>query len=108
SPTSERRGPQVGPSLTAAARDGRIIVRAGTEEWLRREPNKRMAPNRRAKCRQTRYPDPKPSTVHQSGASPKSPIAPKVVAMASCRFAIGPALDQLAVKVNRPTSWGII
>jgi len=70
SPTSERRGPQVGPSLTAAARDGRIIVRAGTEEWLRRGPNKRMAPNRRAKCRQTRYPDPKPLTVHQTGASP--------------------------------------
>jgi transposase InsO family protein len=27
--------PPSGPSLTAAARDGRIIVRAGTEEWLR-------------------------------------------------------------------------
>jgi putative transposase len=26
--------PQAGPSLTAAARDGRTIVRAGTEEWL--------------------------------------------------------------------------
>jgi putative transposase len=28
--------PQVGPSLTAAARAGRIIVRAGMKEWLRR------------------------------------------------------------------------
>jgi hypothetical protein len=56
--------------LTAAARDGRIIVRAGTEEWLRQGPNKRMAPNRRSKCRQTRYPDPKPSTLHETGASP--------------------------------------
>jgi hypothetical protein len=34
-------------------------LRAGrVEEWLRRGPNKRMAPNRRAKCTQTRYPDP--------------------------------------------------
>jgi transposase len=33
-------------------------------------PNKRMTPSRRAKCRQTRYPDPKHSTVHQIGASP--------------------------------------
>ena len=46
--------PQVGPSLTAAARDGRTIVRAGTEEWLRQGPNQRMTPNRRPKCRQIR------------------------------------------------------
>jgi hypothetical protein len=39
----------VGPSLTAAVRDGRT---------------------RRAKCRQIRYPDPKLSTVHETGASP--------------------------------------
>jgi hypothetical protein len=61
-------GPEVGPSLTAA-------VRAGMEEWLRRGPNKRMTPNRRAKCRQTRYPDPKPSTVHETGASPPRPVS---------------------------------
>jgi hypothetical protein len=30
-----------------------------------------MTPDRRAKCRQTRYPDPKLSTVHETGASPK-------------------------------------
>jgi hypothetical protein len=71
--TSPSGGPQLGPSLTAAARDGRTIVRAGMKEWLRQGPNKRMTPDRRAKCRQTRYPDPKPSTVHQTGASPKSP-----------------------------------
>jgi hypothetical protein len=47
----------------------RASVRVGTEEWLRRGPNKRMA-QRRTKCRQIRYPDPKPSTVHQTGASP--------------------------------------
>jgi hypothetical protein len=29
-----------------------------------------MTPNRRAKCRQTRYPDPKRSTVHETGATP--------------------------------------
>src|SRR5215468_5062420 len=69
--TSPPGGPQVGPSLTAAARDGRTFVRAGMEEWLRRGPNKGMASNRRAKCRQTRYPDPKPATVHETGASPK-------------------------------------
>jgi hypothetical protein len=69
--TSPSGGPQVGPSLTAAARDGRTIVRAGMEEWLRQGPNKRMTPrSRRVKYHQTRYPDPKPSTVHQIGASP--------------------------------------
>ena len=68
--TSPPGGPQVGPSLTAAARDGRTLVRAGMEEWLRRGPNKRMALNRRAKCRQTKYPDPKPATLHETGASP--------------------------------------
>jgi hypothetical protein len=29
-----------------------------------------MPPSRRVKCHQTRYPDPKPSTVHQTWASP--------------------------------------
>jgi hypothetical protein len=28
-----------GPCLTAAVRDGRTIMRAGTEEWLCRGPN---------------------------------------------------------------------
>jgi putative transposase len=36
--------PQVGPSLTAAARAGRIIVRAGTEEWLRRGAEQKNEP----------------------------------------------------------------
>jgi hypothetical protein len=57
-------GRPLGPSLTAAARDGRTIVRAGMEEWLRQGRNKRMIPSRRGKCHQTRYCDPKPSTVH--------------------------------------------
>ena len=32
--TSPPGGPKMGPSLTAAARDSRTIVRVGTEEWL--------------------------------------------------------------------------
>jgi putative transposase len=46
--------PQAGPSLTAAVRDGRTIVRVGTEEWLRQGPNQRMPRNGRATCRQIR------------------------------------------------------
>ena len=46
--TSPAGGPKTGPSLTAAPRDGRTIVRAGTEEWLRRGPNQRMFRSRRA------------------------------------------------------------
>src|SRR5262249_8028362 len=103
-------GPQVGPSLTAAARDGRIIVRAGTEEWFRRGPNKRMAPNMRAKCRQTRYPDPKPSTVHQTGASPiegyRCLSLMRAVAVVKCQLALVCRAFRLcfqAVIFGRPT-----
>src|SRR5262249_54724791 len=84
--------PPSGAVLTAAARDGRTFVRAGMEEWLRREPNKRMASNRRAKCRQTRYPDPKPATVHETGASPESSLSVSVHRFAiafAIAFAIG-------------------
>jgi hypothetical protein len=56
--TSPPGAPKRGPSLTAAARDGRTIVRAGTEECLRRRPNQRMARHRRATCRQIRSPNP--------------------------------------------------
>ena len=52
--TSPSGGPKKGPSLTAAVRDGRTIVRAGTEEWLRPEPNQRMSRSRRPTCRQIR------------------------------------------------------
>ena len=37
--TSPSGGSKKRPSLTAAARDSRTIVRVGTEEWLRRGPN---------------------------------------------------------------------
>jgi hypothetical protein len=43
------RPPKWGPSLTAAARDGRTIVRAGMEEWLPQGPNKTMAPKKKEK-----------------------------------------------------------
>ena len=46
--------PQEGPSLTAAARDGRTVVRVGTEEWLCQGSNQRMSRNGRATCRQIR------------------------------------------------------
>ncbi len=36
---SLRAAPKTGPALTAAARDGRTGVRAGTKEWLRQGPN---------------------------------------------------------------------
>jgi len=46
-----KNGPRAGPFLTAAARDRRTIVRAGTEEWLRRGPNQRKPRNWRTKWR---------------------------------------------------------
>jgi hypothetical protein len=55
-------GPQVGPSLTAAARDGRTFARARMEEWLRRRPNQRIAPNRSALRTDTLIPSPQSST----------------------------------------------
>src|SRR5215471_1780193 len=64
--TSPAGGPKR-PSLTAAARDGRTFVRAGTEEWLRRGPNKRMQRNRRTKCYQIRYRDPRPQLSTKPG-----------------------------------------
>jgi len=68
--TSPSGGRKRRPSLTAAARGGRTIVRAGTEEWLRRGTNRRMSRHRRAACRQITPPDPKRSTLHQTGAGP--------------------------------------
>jgi putative transposase len=61
--------PQAGPSLTAAARDSCIFVRAGTEEWLHQGPNKRIV-SRRTTYRQIRHFNPKRSPLHETGASP--------------------------------------
>ena len=41
--------PQEGAVLDRRSADGRTIVPAGTEEWLRRGPNQRMSPNWRTK-----------------------------------------------------------
>jgi hypothetical protein len=56
--------------LTAAARDGRIIVRAETEEWLRQGPNKEWhrTGEQNAVRPDTLIPSPQPST--KTGASP--------------------------------------
>ena len=70
--TSPPGGRKMRPSLTAAARDGRTIVRVGTEEWLRRGPNQRMARHRRATCRQIRASKPKLSPLHETGAGPQN------------------------------------
>jgi putative transposase len=52
--TSPSGGPLNGPSLTAAVRGSRTIVRVGAEEWLRQGPNQRMSRNGRTTCRQIR------------------------------------------------------
>jgi transposase InsO family protein len=41
--TSPPGGPQVGPSLTAAARDARTFAQAGMKDWLRRGPQEQNA-----------------------------------------------------------------
>jgi hypothetical protein len=56
------------PSLTAARHDGVGNVQAGTERCSR--PNQKITPKRRTECGQIRYPDPKTSPVHETGASP--------------------------------------
>ena len=47
-------GRKMRPSLTAAARHGRIILRVGAEEWLRQGPNQRMSRKPTPTCRQIR------------------------------------------------------
>ena len=56
------------PSLTAARHDSRGNVQAGTKRCSR--PNQKMASKRRTECPQPRYPHPKTSPLHQTGASP--------------------------------------
>src|SRR4051794_9684123 len=60
--------PPCRPSLTAARHDGAGNVQAGTERCSR--PNQKITPERRTQRRQTRYPDPNTSLVHETGASP--------------------------------------
>jgi hypothetical protein len=57
------------PSLTAARHDSRGNVQAGTKRCSR--PNQKMASKRRTECPQPRYPHPKTSPLHETGASPE-------------------------------------
>src|ERR1019366_2547910 len=56
------------PPLTAARHDSRGNVQGGTKRssW----PNQKMNSKGRTECRQLRYPDPKTSPLHETGASP--------------------------------------
>jgi putative transposase len=58
------------PTLTAPARAGVRDVRAGTEKRTPQGPNRKTAVNRRTRCRHFRYLEPKPSPLHETGASP--------------------------------------
>jgi hypothetical protein len=69
------------PSLTAARHDGVGNVQAGTERCSR--PNQKITPKRRTECGQTRYPDPKTSPVHETGASPSPQLG---LALRSAHF----------------------
>src|SRR5512147_1252348 len=58
------------PTLTAPARAAVRDVRAMTEKRPPQGPNRKTAVNRRTRCRHFRYPEPKPSPLHETGASP--------------------------------------
>src|ERR1700694_3960183 len=79
------------PSLTAARHDSLGNLQAGTKRCSR--PNRKIVPKRRTECPQTRYPDPKTSSLHETGASPLTDNAKQsVVAVDStdlkvCRLA---------------------
>src|SRR5512132_3631203 len=61
------------PTLTAPAPAGVRDVRAGTQKRTPQGPNRKTAVNRRTRCRHSRYPEPKPSPLHETGASPNAP-----------------------------------
>src|SRR5215470_13692866 len=65
--TSERR-----PSLTGAARDGQYDVRAGTKERLRRGRTKELDQERRQDAVRSCSLKPKPSPLHETGATPET------------------------------------
>src|SRR5580693_5034051 len=68
--TSQQASPSIcRPSLTAARHDSLGNVQAGTKRCSR--PNKKIAKKRRTEWPQIRYPDPKTSPLHETGASPE-------------------------------------
>src|SRR5580704_5882358 len=67
--TSQQASPSIcRPSLTAARHDSLGNVQAGTKRCSR--PNKKIAKKRRTEWPQIKYPDPKTSPLHETGASP--------------------------------------
>ena len=65
--------PAYRPSVTTTRHDGVGNIQAGTKRCSR--PNQKITRKRRTECRQTRYPDPKTSPLHETGASPFLPSA---------------------------------
>src|SRR5271166_2165532 len=67
--TSQQASPSTcRPSLTAARHDSLGNVQVGTKRCSR--PNQKITQKRRTECSQIRYPDPKTSPLHETGASP--------------------------------------
>src|SRR5271166_5199593 len=68
--TSQQASPSTcRPSLTAARHDSLGNGQAGTKRCSR--PNQKITQKRRTECSQIRYPDPKTSPLHETGASPR-------------------------------------
>src|ERR1700746_2850492 len=67
-PSHQAAPPACRPSLTAARHDSPGNVQAGTKRCSR--PNQKIAQKRRTECCQIRYPDPKTSPLHETGAGP--------------------------------------
>src|SRR6202049_5119999 len=68
--TSQQASPSTcRPSLTAARHDSHGNLQAGTKRCPR--PNQKIDQKRRTEWPQIRYPDPKTSPLHETGASPE-------------------------------------
>src|SRR5271165_5712047 len=78
--TSQQASPSTcRPSLTAARHDSLGNVQAGTKRCSR--PNQKIAQKsqkRRTECSQIRYPDPKTSPLHETGASPSHRLGQEI------------------------------
>jgi hypothetical protein len=67
----EPQVPLVAVALRRADREHPLVDPAGLIPWAL--PLVRRRSERRTECGRTRYPDPKTSPVHETGASPDSP-----------------------------------
>src|SRR5271166_1692282 len=94
--TSQQASPSAcRPSLTAARHDSLGNVQAGTKRCSR--PNQKITQKRRTECSQIRYPDPKTSPLHETGASPKWGT---IMLMRRAAFALRAAITALIVAVS--------